>query len=59
MARLWKRFLAWMRWSDDAVCEMSIGLDYDNDYHDYPDDDLGPAHFVMLRCQRCGKEFCI
>lgn len=58
MRRLWRWFLARFRLSDEAVCELSRGLPPHADYHDYPDDELGtPAHFVILRCRRCGKSF--
>jgi hypothetical protein len=37
---------------------MSVGRGPHDDFHDYPDSDLGePAHFVTLRCVRCGKDF--
>lgn len=57
MKRLWKTFLAYMHWSDSAVCEMSIG---DKDYHDYMDwEDGQPWHMCMMPCKRCGKQFSI
>jgi hypothetical protein len=60
LRRLWLWFLARFRLSDSAVCEMSRGRGLHDDYHDYPDDEYGePAHFVTLRCKRCGKEFTI
>ncbi len=58
MHRLWLWFLATFRLSAFAVCEMSKGRGPHDDFHDYPDDELGtPAHFVALKCKRCGKEF--
>ena len=52
-------FLAFFRLNDYAICKMSRGKGMRNDYHDYPDDNQGPAHFVTLKCRRCGKEFLI
>lgn len=58
--RLWRRFLAWTRLSERAVCEMSAGRGPHEDYHDYPDDVVGsPVHGLELRCRRCGKGFYI
>ena len=58
MKRLWRWVQARFRLNLQAVCEMSQGLGPHEDYHDYPDDELGtPAHFVMLKCKRCGKGF--
>ena len=58
LKRLWKLFLARLRLSESAVCEMSAGRGMHDDFHDYPDDVLGtPAHFVALTCKRCGKQF--
>ncbi len=58
--RIWKLFLARFRLSESAICEMSIGKDLFNDYHDYPDDIHGlPWHFCELTCKRCGKKFVI
>lgn len=52
--------LAYFRLSEEAVCAMSRGRGLYNDYHDYPDDEVGtPAHFVVMKCKRCGKEFVI
>jgi len=60
MRRLWRWFLARFRLSMAAVCEMSKGRGPHNDYHDYPDDEMGaPFHMVLLKCKRCGKEFYI
>lgn len=60
MKRRWKLFLAWLRLSDEAVCEMSKGRAMDEDFHDYPDSDFGfPEHFSTMTCKRCGKEFII
>lgn len=59
MKRFWRWMLARFRWSLQAVCEesQSMGL---IDFHDYPDSIDGyPDHFVILRCERCGKEFLI
>ena len=61
--RLWRRFLAFFRISDRAICEESIGLGEHNDYHDYPDgvERLmgidGAMHFYRYTCARCGKRF--
>lgn len=58
MKRLWLWFLAYFRLSDTAICEMSQGREWYNDYHDYPDDIQGtPDHFVLMTCKRCGKGF--
>lgn len=58
MRNLWQWFLARFRLSLRAVCEQSKGLGPYEDYHDYPDDVIGtPAHFVLLQCKRCGKNF--
>lgn len=60
MRRILDWFLARFRLSERAVCEMSKGRGLHDDFHDYPDDELGePAHFVTLKCKRCGKEFVI
>lgn len=60
MKYLWMLFLARFRLSNHAVCEMSKGKGPHSDYHDYPDDLLGiPAHFILMKCKRCGKEFYI
>jgi hypothetical protein len=57
MKRLWKTFLAYMHWSESAVCEMSVG---DKDYHDFEDSEDGqPFHFGPMPCKRCGKLFII
>ncbi len=57
MKKLWRRLLAYMHWSDLAVCEESKG---DRDYHDYMDDKSKcPLHFFTLTCERCGKDFTI
>ena len=59
MRRLWIWFLARLRLSDKAVCEISRGMGV-IDYHDYPDDITGePTHFWELTCKRCGKKFMI
>lgn len=56
--RLW--FLAFFRLDLNVVCEMSRGRDLYNDYHDYPDTEDGvPWHMTELKCNRCGKGFCI
>jgi len=57
----WKYILAWFRWSDSAVCEMS-NRGHGQDFHDYPDADIDgepapPMHFHTYTCRRCGKEF--
>lgn len=57
--RCWLWFLAFFHLDNEAVCRLSEGLG-PRDYHDYDDDEMGvPAHFVTLRCRRCGKEFII
>jgi len=57
MKQFWKRFLAYMHWSDNAVCELSKG---GKDYHDYHDDEAAcPLHMHVLTCKRCGKNFSI
>lgn len=58
LKRAWLTLLATFHLSEYAVCEMSKGKELWNDYHNYHDDELGtPAHFVTLKCKRCGKEF--
>ncbi len=58
MRRLWWWFLARFRLSNWAICEMSKGRGTHDDYHDYPDSELGaPCHFIALKCKRCGKSF--
>lgn len=60
MKRLWQWFLARFRLSNEAICEMSRGKGWFDDYHDYSDSENGtPDHFVTMRCKRCGKEFVI
>jgi hypothetical protein len=60
MKRFWLWFLAFFRLSDAAICEMSRGKGWYDDYHDYGDSrEKQPLHFVPLKCERCGKEFCI
>ena len=60
MKWLWHLLLARFRLSQKWICEMSKGKSEWNDYHDYHDDVLGtPAHFVLLKCEYCGKEFYI
>lgn len=60
MGRLVRILLAYFRLSNAAICEMSIGLDANHDFHDYPDDvDGGAYHFMPLHCKRCGKRFYI
>ncbi len=59
MKLIWKIFLAYMHWSDSAVCEMSCRGD-GKDYHDYHDDESeSPLHMFPLTCKRCGKDFTI
>jgi hypothetical protein len=58
---MWKfirRFLAWSRLNDRAICEESRG---DVDYHDWPDESeiAGPIHGYTYHCERCGKAFTI
>ncbi len=60
MRFLWLWFLAFFHLDDVAVCQMSLYWKNGRDYHDYQNDELGlPAHFVTLKCKRCGKEFTI
>lgn len=60
MRWVWRWFLAYMRLSDDAICEMSRGLPENACYHDWPDSDLGaPWHMTTHHCTRCGKPFTI
>lgn len=60
MKRLWQRFLAYFRLSPTAVCEMSVGRDLNDDYHDYPDAVIPePWHGYTHTCARCGKPFTI
>jgi hypothetical protein len=60
MRKLWWWFLARFRLSNWAICEMSKGKGWHDDYHDYPDDVIGrPEHFMELTCKRCGKSFFI
>lgn len=60
MKTIWKRFLAFMHWSNTAVCEMSCRGD-GKDYHDYYDseDAAPPMSWYNYKCKRCGKEFTI
>jgi len=61
MKKLFRTFVAIMRWNLRFVCEESAGLG-PYDYHDYRDsDDFGgqPWHFVKYTCRRCGKKFYI
>ena len=58
---MWKWFLAYFRFSEKAVCEMS-NAGHGVDYHDYPDatEPLNyPMHFYTYTCKRCGKKFTI
>lgn len=60
MTRFWRWFLAYWRLDKRAVCEMSVGRNMFNDYHDYWDADPAiPTHFHILHCRRCGKPFVI
>lgn len=56
--RMWRRFLAWARLSDTAICEESRGA---VDYHDYRDESefAPPMHDYTYHCSRCGKAFTI
>lgn len=52
-----RRFLAWSRLSESAVCEESAGMG-DYDFHDWPDGTANqPWHMYRHVCRRCGKEF--
>jgi hypothetical protein len=55
----WTKVKAYFRWDLQAVCDASVGKDEYNDYHDYPDAESEPWHFVLMKCHRCGKEFYI
>lgn len=56
MIRVWKLFLARFRFSETAVCEMSLYSDWD--FHDYHDSTTPePWHFYKHTCARCGKQF--
>jgi len=56
--RLW--FLAYFHLSDEAVCQLSVGRNLFDCYHDYHDSADGePWHFTISTCERCGKEFTI
>ena len=58
--RIWRRFLAFFRLNLRIVCEESKERGPHDDYHDYPDDEIGmPMHMVLLKCKRCGKDFYI
>ena len=55
----WRRIMAQLRLSDQAVCEESADMGT-CDFHDYPDSIEGePWHMVLLTCKRCGKQFYI
>jgi hypothetical protein len=57
--KCWRKTQAFLRLSQQAVCEESHGLGL-IDYHDYPDSVEGePWHFCVLTCKYCGKEFTI
>ena len=62
---LWRRFLAFYRLSNSAVCQESVGHDGHHDYHDYTDsveyheDNLGAVHFYEYTCRSCVKRFYI
>lgn len=56
---IWKLFLAYFHIDSTVVCEMSKGKG-NVDYHDYRDDEHKlPLHFMLMKCERCGKEFTI
>lgn len=55
----WLYVLAWLHWSDYAVCEMSKSRGPHEDFHDYWDGEHGPWHFAEHHCTRCGKGFYI
>lgn len=58
--RLYRWFLARFRLNLRVVCEESVGRGPHEDFHDYPDDEIGdPMHFAEMRCKRCGKVFYI
>ena len=61
MPHFLKYLLATFRLNRRLVCEMSMGLDMNNDFHDYPDEsDFAPAmHDYVYHCARCGKGFTI
>lgn len=57
MKKLFRKFIAHMRWNLRIVCEESEGKGLHDDYHDYPDDDGIPTHGYTYHCRRCGKAF--
>jgi hypothetical protein len=55
---MWRRFLAYFRLSQTAICEESRGRGEYDDFHDYPDGTTGlPWHLMPLKCRHCGKTF--
>ena len=52
MGSMWKRFLAWSRFSLKAVCELSNG----SNYHRL-EDDLYRGRLPVMKCRRCGVEW--
>jgi len=53
MGSMWKRFLAWSRFSLKAVCELSID---GSNYH-RSEDDLYRGRLSVMKCRRCGAEW--
>jgi hypothetical protein len=57
--KAWKLLVAFFRWDEKIVCEMSKGRGL-TDFHDYPDSlTPEPWHFQQHICKRCGKSFSI
>lgn len=58
LSHWWQWFLAYFRLDPIAVCGMSHGRGEYDDYHDYPDSEIGaPLHQHLHTCKRCGKGF--
>lgn len=54
----WQWFLAYFRLDPIAVCGMSSGRGEYDDFHDWPDSEVGaPLHDYLHTCKHCGKEF--
>ena len=56
LMRAWRMALAYMHWSDAAVCRMSRSRGV-IDFHDACDSNDPRLPWGTLRCRRCGKEF--
>lgn len=56
--RIHRRISAYLRLSQQAICEESRGRGLYDDFHDYPDTAHGqPWHLEDLKCRHCGKTF--